>query len=148
MSIKEYAKLAIRDFFIITTFVNIAMFVLGSIYRSEATFSYEVLLQPPLYGVFGTIPMWILYSKKELTVRQLIVRKIFQVITLEIMLILLTFQGQNLCADNLDEIISFAMSVFIIYVLVNVISWVLDKKSADDMMHELSEYQKNRQLRP
>ena len=92
--------------------------------------------------------MWILYSKKELTVRQLIVRKIFQVITLEIMLILLTFQGQNLCADNLDEIISFAMSVFIIYVLVNVISWVLDKKSADDMMNELSEYQKNRQLRP
>lgn len=29
------------------------------------------------------------------------------------------------------------MSVFIIYVLVNVISWVLDKKSADDMMNEL-----------
>ena len=142
MSIKEYGKSMLQDFFVITTFVNIVMFVLGSIYRSEVTFSYEILLLPPLYGFLGTIPSWILYSKKELSTRQIMVRKILQVLVLELILILVIFGGENLCKENISVITALAISVFLVYVLVNIVSWLLDVRTAKAVMKELSEYQK------
>ena len=142
MSVREYAKTGLFDFFVITTFVNIAIFVLGSVYRQGVTLSYDAFLTPPLYGLFGTIPGWILYSKKELTRKQIIIRKIFQVIFLEIILMLLTFPGDHFCMENMGEIISFAMSVLIIYILVHLITWIFDKKQAKIMMEDISNYQK------
>lgn len=142
MSIKEYGKTMLQDFFVITTFVNIVMFVLGSIYRPGATSSYEILLFPPLYGFLGTIPSWILYSKKELSTRQLLVRKILQVIVLELILVLVIFGGENMCKENIPEITALAISVFLVYVLVSIVSWLLDVRTAKAVMKELSEYQK------
>ena len=142
MSIKEYGKTMLQDFFVITTFVNIVMFVLGSIYRPGATFSYEILLFPPLYGFLGTIPSWILYSKKELSTRQLLARKILQVIVLELILVLVIFGGENLSKENIPVITALATSVFLVYVLVSIVSWLLDVRTAKAVMKELSEYQK------
>lgn len=142
MSIKEYGKTMLQDFFVITTFVNIVMFVLGSIYRPGVTFSYEILLFPPLYGFLGTIPSWILYSKKELSTRQLLARKILQVIVLELILVLAIFGGENLSKENIPVITALAISVFLVYVLVNIVSWLLDVRTAKAVMKELSEYQK------
>ena len=142
MSIKEYGKTMLQDFFVITTFVNIVMFVLGSIYRPGVTFSYEILLFPPLYGFLGTIPSWILYSKKELSTRQLLARKILQVIVLELILVLAIFGGENLSKENIPEITALAISVFLVYVLVSIVSWLLDVRTAKAVMKELSEYQK------
>ena len=141
MSIKEYGKSMLQDFFVITTFVNIVMFVLGSIYRPGVTFSYEILLFPPLYGFLGTIPSWILYSKKELSTRQLLARKILQVIVLELILVLAIFGGENLSKENIPEITALAISVFLVYVLVSIVSWLLDVRTAKTVMKELSEYQ-------
>ena len=142
MSIKEYGKSMLQDFFVITTFVNIVMFVLGSIYRPGVTFSYEILLFPPLYGFLGTIPSWILYSKKELSTRQIVVRKILQVIVLELILVLAIFGGENLSKENIPVITALAISVFLVYVLVSIVSWLLDVRTAKAVMKELSEYQK------
>jgi len=142
MSFREHLKTMFMDFFLITTLVNFAVFILGSIYKNGNLFSYEILLLPPLYGLFGTLPNLILYSKKELTMKKLIIRKVFQVITLEILLILLTFQGENLCLENINIIISFSISVLVIYFLVVFISWILDNKTAKEMMIDLENYQK------
>lgn len=143
MSIKEYAKGMMRDFFVITTFVNIAMYLLGSVFQPDMTLSYDVLLRPPIYGLVGMLAIWVMYSKKELTVKQLIFRMVLQVILLEVMLILLTFGFEHLQIENLKMIVSFASSVLIIYVLVRVVSFLLDKKEAGDMMALLTKYQES-----
>lgn len=143
MSIKEYAKEQLKYFFIITTLVNFVMFFLGSRFNHGLQFSYEVLLLPPLYGFFGTLPSWISYSKKELPTKQLFIRKIFQFLALEVLLTLITFPGSYFCKENLDMILSFLLSVFLVYVLVIIISWILDKRSADEMMRELEAYQQS-----
>lgn len=141
MSIREFARERFKDFFLITTLVNIVMFILGTTYQHGMQFSYELLLYPPLYGLFGTLPSWISYSKKELPMKQLLVRKIFQFLCLEVLLTLITFPGEMMRRENLDMILSFALSVFVVYILVILISWILDKKSADQMMKDLEEYQ-------
>ena len=55
---------------------------------------------------------------------------------------LLTFPGDHFCMENMGEIISFAMSVLIIYILVHLITWIFDKKQAKIMMEDISNYQK------
>lgn len=141
MSFKEYIKNELTSFFIITTCVNIVMFVLGSIYNKGVMFSYEILLYPPLYGLFATIPSIILYSRKELTMRQFMIRKILHFVCLEVLLVLITFSGENLCRENADIIVSFVISVFIVTLCVNLVSWVLDKRQAKLLMQELVDYQ-------
>jgi len=141
MSFKDYLKAMLRDFFIITTLVNFAMFFLGTKYLNEATFGYDAYLMPPLYGFFGILPALILYSKKELSIKQLAIRKIFQFIALEIILISLTFGGEPEILKHMDMVISFAISVLVVYVLVSVFIWIIDSKSAKDIMKDLKEYQ-------
>lgn len=143
MSISEYAKERIKDFFIITTLVNIVMFILGSMYQKGATFSYEILLMPVLYGVAGTLPSWILYSKKELSIKSLLVRKILSFLVLEALLVWLTFPKIYFTHENIEMIVSFSLSVFIVYVLVGILSWFLDQKEANEMMEDLVIFQKN-----
>ncbi len=61
----------------IVTLINIAMFILGSIFRPDQRFGYEVLIAPLIYGVLSLIPYIIMYSKKELTIKQLYIRQFF-----------------------------------------------------------------------
>ncbi len=143
MSLKEFALDRIKDFFIITTLVNIVMFVLGTIYQQGQLFSYEVFLLPPLYGFFGTLPSWITYCRRELSTRQLFIRKIVQVLVLEVLMILIIFPREMLRKENLGMILSLAISIMVVYLLVLLISWLLDKKCADQMMKDLEIYQQN-----
>lgn len=141
MNKKDIIKTMFMDFFMVTSFVNFAIFILGSIYNKGYTFSYEILLLPPLYGFVGAIPGLMLYSKKELTVLQTVFRLFLILITLEVSLTLITFWG-HFTAENISVILSFMVSVLIIYVLVNVISWLLDFRRAGNLMKDLKEYQK------
>ena len=143
MSIKEYFKTTVRNFFIIVTLVNVATFLLGSIYQPEARFGYEAFLSPLVYGALSFIPMWIMYSPKELSVKQLLFREALQLVSLEVILILLGFGTNNLSRENVKLILSFACSVLVIYVLVHVISWLLDSRTAKIMTKELEAYQAN-----
>ena len=146
MKLKEFIKSTLASYFIIVTLVNVATLVLGSIYRPEQRFGYEAFLAPLLYGALGLIPVFIMYSPKELTIKQIVIRKIVQLIALEFILVLAGFGRENLKAENLALIASFALSVLIIYVLVHVISWVLNLEMARQLTMDLQSYQ-SRELR-
>ncbi len=146
MKLKEFIKSTLASYFIIVTLVNVATLVLGSIFRPEQRFGYEAFLAPLLYGALGMIPVFIMYSPKELTIKQIVIRKIVQLIALEFILVLAGFGRENLKAENLALIASFALSVLIIYVLVHVISWVLNLEMARQLTMDLQSYQ-SRELR-
>ena len=146
MKLKEFIKSTLASYFIIVTLVNVATLVLGLIFRPEQRFGYEAFLAPLLYGALGLIPVFIMYSPKELTIKQIVIRKIVQLIALEFILVLAGFGRENLKAENLALIASFALSVLIIYVLVHVISWVLNLEMARQLTMDLQSYQ-SRELR-
>lgn len=142
MSVKDFAKQQLLDFFIITTCVNFVIYILGNMYDNGAQFSYDILLTPPIFGLFGTLPSWILYSRRELSTRQMIIRKILQLVCLEILLILLNFGKNRLTGDNLGAIISFAVSVLVVVLCVNFVNWLLNARQAKLLMQDLIDYQK------
>ncbi|MBP9997444.1 MAG: hypothetical protein KBT19_09315 [Lachnospiraceae bacterium] len=141
MNLKDFAKKQLFDFFIITTCVNFVMCIMGMTFAADTQLSYEIMIYPPLYGLFGTIPSWILYTKRELSTRQLIIRKILEFLCLEVLLILLTFGGGNLRKENAPIIASFAVSVLAVVGCVNVVGWIFNNRQAKQLTKELIQYQ-------
>ena len=141
MSFKEHFKAVMSQFFVIATLINIAMFVMGEIFRPDDKFGYEALLAPIIYAAVSLVPMLCMYSKKELTVKQHFFRELLQIISIEFILIFFGLGAKSLDPENLTLTVSFALSVFIIYVLVYVIAWLLDLNTAKQINTDLKSFQ-------
>lgn len=141
MSFKEHFKAVMSQFFVIATLINLAIFILGEIFRPDDKFGYEAFLAPLIYAAISLVPMLCMYSKKELTVKQHIFRELLQLISIEIILIFLGLGAKSLEPENFALTASFALSVFIIYVLVYVIAWLLDLNTAKQINTDLKSFQ-------
>ena len=141
MSFKEHLKAIASQFFVIATLINLAIFILGEIFRPDDKFGYEAFLAPLIYAAISLVPMLCMYSKKELTVKQHIFRELLHLISIEIILIFLGLGAKSLKPENLALTASFALSVFIIYVLVYVIAWLLDLNTARQINTDLKSFQ-------
>ncbi|MDE6906368.1 MAG: hypothetical protein K2P76_15850 [Lachnospiraceae bacterium] len=142
MSFKLFLKSICTTYFIIVTLINLSTFALGTIYRPEERFGYDAFLVPLVYAFLGIFPMCVMYSKKEMTLVQVLVRKMIQLILLEALLLGFGFGYTNLSKDNIEQMVSFVLAVFAVFLLVHVISFALDVQQARQMTLDLLNYQK------
>ena len=138
---KERLRDALETFFISVTLINIAMLVLGLLLRPTQTFGYEVFVYPILYGLVGAIPPLLINVDRELSVRQVIIRKFFQMLLICVLLIAFIFGGSPMTRETVITAAYVAVSVVLIYIAVNVISWFLDLKAAEKMTADLRTFQ-------
>lgn len=128
MSFREFLKECAMQFFIITTCVNVASAIGGPILMPDAELGYYAFYSPLIAGFLGTLPSIILYSKKELNMRQTVIRKGLHLLVLEALLTVFAWLSGNL-SDVLDTFI-FIFMVFLVYLAVNLISWLLGSREA------------------
>ncbi len=136
---KEHIKETLSSFFIIAALIDAAMFVLGIVFRPEQRFGYEVFVYPLIYAAISCVPQLIMYSSKELTLRQMIVRKIITLCMIVVVILLFVLGGSSF---DIGVAAGIAASVVIIFIAVNVIQWYLDTKTAKQMTDALMEFQK------
>lgn len=91
MSKKEFMGQVFISFFVVVTCINLGMAFMGMIYAPDTRFGYEALLFPVFYGFLGILPSAVLYSRKELTVKQMLLRKIIQLILIEAIMVGIVF---------------------------------------------------------
>ena len=138
---KEQLKEIINSFFISVTLINMAMLILGFLFRPEQKFGYEVFLYPLIYGLIGVIPSLIITTKKERSVLQVIIRKVLQCILIAVLMLAFIFAGQPFSADQIPAAAGVGISVIIIFILVNLIEWLLDLRTAKSMTEDLLKFQ-------
>lgn len=129
------------EYFIITTCITAATAILGMGIDPSAKFGYESYFSPLIFGFISVLPSIVTYSKKELSIKQTIIRKILHFICLLFLLCMFGYFTGLL--NGSVEIVSFALAVLIIYVVVNVVNWHLNKKEAVQINNMLKKYQKN-----
>ena len=141
---REHIKNNIMSFFIIVTLVNIAIFVSGMILAPDEKLSYAAFIVPVVDGILGVIPGLIMYSKRELTVKQIIVRDISQLISVELIMLVFSFGFSGF--DNVDvpRLIAVTGSVALVYVGVVAIMYALDFRKAKKMTDDLKAFQKSK----
>lgn len=142
---KEFIADCIRTFFTVVTLINIAMFLMGITMMPDVKFGYEGFIIPVIYGLAGTIPNLAMYSKKELKVGELVVRKIIQFILTEACVLFVIFYDVSEQNKSLWLVGSVAFSIFVIYVLATLSDWLQNFLSAKQLTEDLKIFQGKQQ---
>ena len=138
---KDHLKECLRNYFIIVTGINLAIFILGMIFRPDQKLGYDAFLYPIVYGAITSIPNLLMVEKKEPTIKQAIFREIIGVILISAILLTTMFAGMKITGELIVIGCGIVVSVICITVLVNVISWILDSKKAESLTNDLVAFQ-------
>ncbi len=128
-----------KDFFISTVLINVAMYVTGSLLAPGQKFGYEVMIYPLIYGFLACIPSFIMYTDKELSVRQALIHKIIQLIIIVAIIEAMVFRGN--ISGYAKQAAAVAGSVVVIYLGVMLIRYKMDQKTAQEMTDQLKAFQ-------
>lgn len=142
---KERIKDILNSFFITVTLINVAMLVLGKLLEPDQVFGYEAFMYPLIYGLIGTIPSIVIRDKKELSVKQELIRKVMNMLLIIVLMLAFMFGGREITSELIAAAVGVAISIVIIFVLVNLIIWWLDLKTAKDMTEDLIKYQEKQE---
>lgn len=128
-----------KYFFISTVLINVAMYVTGSLFAPDQKFGYEVMIYPMIYGFLACIPSFIMYTNRELSVRQALIHKIIQLIIIVAIIEAMVFRG-NISGYTMQAA-AVAGSVVVIYLGVVLIRYKMDQKTAQEMTDQLKVFQ-------
>lgn len=138
---KEHLRAWLGYYFICVALINVAMLVLGCMLEPDVKFGYEVFAYPLIYGLLGSLPGLILYSRRELTIKQTIIRDVIQMIMVVAIIVgFMAVKSANVPGAAV-KIIGVAISVVIIYVLVTFFGWLIDLRTANRMTEDLKKFQ-------
>ena len=138
MNLGDFLRKNLMRFFIIVTCVSIAIGLIGLIYEPNRQFGYEAYFSPIIFGLIGVLPSIVTYSKKELTIKQMKTRKVLQLIVLEGMVMSFGYV-MGIMKDNM--MLSLALAVLVVFIMVHLISWIIDYKEAEKLNEDLKAFQ-------
>jgi len=118
----------LMGFFVSVTCICAAVAILGLLFEPDASFGYEVLFFPLIYGAVGMFPSLVTYSKKELSFKKALVRNILHLILLEIVILLILHSGGALKSFGLT--ISIVASILIVALTTHFVLWINDMRLA------------------
>ena len=127
----------------LVTFVSLAMMLLGTIFDRSARFGYDVFISPMIYAFCGVIPGIFMYSQHELSVKQVIFRKIAQLLTIEAEVLLIAVTSSTVSAKRPLVLITLAAAVLIIFIAVNITELLFDMNTAEQLNSGLDRLRQN-----
>ena len=138
---KELLSKMFRNYFVLVTLIDAVIFVSGSIAQPDARFGYSVFIMPLIYAFAGILPQAVMYSQRELSIKEVLIRKIIQLLLIELLVNGIILGENALQPEYTDFLKTISVCVVMVYVFANIISWVLDSASARMLTKELAEFQ-------
>ena len=140
MRIKEKFGEAFRLYFILVPLFTVLLMVLGLLFDSDRTFGYEAFVSPLLYAAVGVIPVFFFHSDKEISMKQLIIRRIIQELSVEALILLIVFNAPNIPSERPGVVIAIAAGVLVVFILSMVVEYIFELTQANEMNGYLEEY--------
>jgi len=135
-----FARRIMMSFFVSVSCITVAMALIGMAFSPNTTFGYEAFFSPVIFGALATLPMLVKYSKKELTIRQTIIRSALHLILLEAVILAALYLVGLL--TSLSMAVSLGVSILVIDVTVNLVLWIQDSRTAKQFNEALVKLQK------
>lgn len=143
MNLKEFAIRLMTTYFTLVTMITAAILVMGLYYEPDAGFGYEAFAVPLIYGICGTLPGIVLYSKRELTAKEFLIRKAIQFLLIEAAVLSVAFGSAGIHGKPPKLLAGIGVCVLIIFVLAHGIEWLQDCILARRLTEEFLTFQKN-----
>ena len=134
---------AIRLYSLLVTLIIVIMMILGYLLDRERVFGYDAFLSPLIYALIGTVATVITRSDKELSVRDLIIRKAVSLLLIEGAIILIALNADTIPTEKSWVIPGLVLGVFAVFVLSHIILYFIDRREAEKISADLARYQEN-----
>ena len=142
MELKRFLIDMLILFFMLSTLITIAVSVSGSIFDAEASFGYGAMLAPLEYAAMCTLPMLVMWSKRELTPKEVLIRKAIMLVLVEAVIMICAFTSSVIDTGRPSIVFTLIGIVFVIFVLSNIFGWLKDSVTARGMNRDLERFQK------
>ena len=129
-------------FCVCTTCITLLEGIMGILFFPDEKLDYGAFFSPPIFGAVSVLFSLVADSSKELTVQQILIRRVFHLILIEVMVFGLNYLAGAIFSQVVN--ITLAIGIAFVFVLVYVITWLNESKSATDFNCKLKEYQENR----
>ncbi|MBO5057134.1 MAG: DUF3021 family protein [Lachnospiraceae bacterium] len=139
MRIKKEAADFLTAFFICTTCITFLEGILGMLFFPDMKLGYDAFFSPPFFAFFSVLFGLVTKSKKELTVKQVWLRRGIHLLLIEGLVL-----GLNYSAGAVFEpVVLFVLilSIAVVFAAVYAIMWVNDRRSAAMFNEKLKQYQ-------
>lgn len=140
MSFKQFFVEKLSLFFMLTTLITIAIFVVGSVFDAEAHFGYDAMLTPLRYAACCVLPTFATYSRRELKKKELIARMALELILIEAVMLFFAFTSPAIDTTRISVVLVITGSVLIIYVMARLFSWLRESAEAKVMNEDLQRF--------
>ena len=134
-----FIKNILLSFFVSFTLISLAMMGIGFIYEPTKQFGYDIFLSPLLFSFIATLPSLLNYSRKELSIKAVIIRKVVHLLLLEVLILGVLFISQIITSPEL--LLSLGLSIVIIDVSVQLVLYINDKRTAVTINKSMKIYQ-------
>jgi hypothetical protein len=141
MSLKSFLFEKLSLFFMLTTLITVAISVIGHVFDANARFGYDSLLTPLVYAGCCVVPTLVTYSRRELSVREMMVRIVLEWLLIEAVMLGFAFTSPVIDTSRVSVVLAIAGSVLLIYVLARLFSWLRDYGQARKINQELLRFQ-------
>ena len=138
---KELLIHALRVYTLLVTLITILLIILGKLLDRDRVFSYEAFLSPLIYALIGTAATVVTRSDKELSIRDLIIRKAISLLLIECAIIFIALNADSIPTEKSWVIPGLALGILAVFVLTHVILYFIDRKEAEKLNTDLARYQ-------
>ncbi len=141
MEFKRFFVEKLILFFMLSTLIGIAIALIGSAFDGEAHYGYDILLAPIKYAALCLLPTFVTWSPRELSAKEMLVRKALMLILLETVILFLAFRSPTIDTGSTRVVLSMAGSVLAIFLLANLFLWLKDSVEARKLNQDLTRFQ-------
>lgn len=101
MELREFFKKCMIDFLLIQAGITLSIGIIGCSSSSAGRPDYSILFLPFIYAFFCLLPSFVVYSSKELSLKQMVFRKILQFLLIEAVVVLVSYIAGAFINDSL-----------------------------------------------
>lgn len=138
MEFRIILKKYINDFLMIQAGITLAIGVISCIRPPQMGINRLMFFMPFLYAFFCILPSAVVYSKKELSVKQMVIRKIIQFVLIELIVFLISYVMGPL--HDIFMSVAIIVAVAVVYAIVNCLDYLIaksDSKAMTEKLHQM-----------
>lgn len=137
---KEIMKRLLEVFLICHFVISMGIGIAGSIIKPEIVLAYKDLFEPAIMALLCTIPTLLTIRTDELSIKQLVFRKIIQIFIVEGIVLSMIYFGTN-GFHSVGEFLIVFISVLLVFAGVSLLDWVSSYFEAKELNRMLLQMQ-------
>jgi hypothetical protein len=132
---------ALRLYKLLVTLITVLMIILGNLLDRDRVFSYDAFFSPLLYALIGTVATMVTRSERELSIRDLIIRKVISLLIIEGAIIFIALNAETIPTEKSWVLPGLVLGIFVVFVLAHIIQYLIDRKEAEKLNADLARFQ-------